>query len=97
MVWIASRSRGGVSITDMSRIPERPICSVRGIGVADSVRQSTLVLSCFSFSFVRDAEALLLVDDQQAEVAEHHVLRQDPVRADQHVDGARRHSRRARP
>ncbi len=51
MVWIASRSRGGVSITDMSRIPERPICSVRGIGVADSVRQSTVVLSCLSFSF----------------------------------------------
>ena len=50
MVWIARRSRGGVSITDMSRMPDSPIWSVRGIGVADSVRQSTLVLSCFSFS-----------------------------------------------
>ena len=35
---------------------------------------------------VRDAEALLLVDDQQAEVAERHVLRQQPMGADDDVD-----------
>ncbi len=33
-VWIAIRSRGGVSITDMSRIPDSDMFSVRGIGVA---------------------------------------------------------------
>ena len=49
-VWIARRSRGGVSMTDMSRMPERPICSVRGMGVAESVRQSTFALRCFSLS-----------------------------------------------
>ena len=35
---------------------------------------------------VRDAEALLLVDDQQAEIPELHVLREQPVRADDDLD-----------
>ena len=35
---------------------------------------------------VADAEPLLLVDDEQAEVAELHVLREQPVRADDDVD-----------
>ena len=35
---------------------------------------------------VRDAEALLLVDDEQPEIAELHVLRQQAVRADDDVD-----------
>ena len=35
---------------------------------------------------VRDAEPLLLVDDEQPEIAELHVLRQQPVRADDDVD-----------
>ena len=34
---------------------------------------------------MRDAETLLLVDDQQAKVAELHVLRQQPMRADDDV------------
>jgi len=50
MVWMARRSLGGVSMTDMSRIPARPIWSVRGMGVADRVRQSTVLLICFNFS-----------------------------------------------
>ena len=33
-----------------------------------------------------DAEALLLVDDHEAEILRDHVARQDPVRADQDVD-----------
>ena len=37
---------------------------------------------------VLDAEALLLVDDQEAEVLEDHLLGEDAVRADHHVDGA---------
>ena len=35
-----------------------------------------------------DAEPLLLVDDQQPEILEPHLLGQDAVRADHHVDGA---------
>ena len=42
---------------------------------------------------VRDAEALLLVDDQQAEVLEAHVARQQAVRADDDVDLALRQRR----
>ena len=38
---------------------------------------------------VRDAEALLLVDDEEAEVLEVHVLREEAVRADDDVDLAR--------
>ena len=49
-VLIAKRSRGGVSITDISRIPSRDIFSVRGIGVAESVSTSTFFFSCLSFS-----------------------------------------------
>ena len=37
---------------------------------------------------VRHAEALLLVDHQQSQVGEGDVLRQDPMRPDQHVDRA---------
>ena len=35
---------------------------------------------------LRDAEALLLVDDHEPEVLRDHVAREDAVRADQHVD-----------
>ena len=35
---------------------------------------------------VRDAESLFLVHDEQAEIAELHVLREQPVRADDDVD-----------
>ena len=37
---------------------------------------------------VPDAEALLLIDDKQAEVFELHILGQQPVRADDDVDFA---------
>ena len=49
-VWIASRSLGGVSITDMSRSPTRDIFRVRGIGVAVIDSTSTLRLISFSRS-----------------------------------------------
>ena len=46
--WVrtASRSAGGVSITDRSRRPVKAICSVRGMGVAVSVNTSTVFLIC---------------------------------------------------
>jgi hypothetical protein len=37
---------------------------------------------------VLDAEPLLLVDDHEAEILEDHLLGEDAVRADHHVDGA---------
>ena len=55
-----------------------------GIGVAESVNTSTCVRICFSRP-VRHAEALLLVNDDEAQVAESDVLRQEPVRADDDV------------
>ena len=51
-------------------MPVRLISSVRGIGVADIVSTSTLVLQLLDALLVLDAEALLLVDDEQAEVLE---------------------------
>ena len=45
------RPSGGVSITEMSRRPASDICSVRGIGVAESESTSTLSLSWRSSSF----------------------------------------------
>ena len=50
LVWIDWRSRGGVSITDMSRMPTSDMLSVRGMGVADSVSTSTFLRSCLIFS-----------------------------------------------
>src|SRR5690349_20546738 len=38
---------------------------------------------------MRDAEALLFVDDDETKILELHVLREDAVRADDHVDLAR--------
>ena len=72
---MASRSFGGVSMTEMSRMPTSDMCSVRGMGVADIDSTSIAFLICFSFSFCADAEALLFVDDQQADVLELDVLR----------------------
>ena len=45
-VWIDRRSRGGVSITDMSRMPASDMFSVRGIGVAVIVSTSTFLRIC---------------------------------------------------
>ncbi len=42
----------------------------------------------FQAFFVRDAEALLLIDDQQAEIVKFHVAREQTVRADDDVDFA---------
>ena len=39
----------------------------------------------FQALFVRDAEALLFVDDQQAEIVKLYVFRKQPVRADDDV------------
>ena len=84
------RSSGGVSIVLSSRMPgERHLERARDrrgghrehVDVRPHLLQPLLV---------RDAEALLLVDDQQAEVREAHIAAEQPVRADHDVDLARR-------
>ena len=59
------------------------------MGVADMVSTSTSVSQLLDGLLVLDAEALLLVDDQQAEVLELDALDQQPVGADDAVDLAR--------
>ena len=49
-VRTASRSTGGVAMTDISRTPVSASCSVRGIGVAVSVSTCTSARSAFSRS-----------------------------------------------
>lgn len=49
-VRIGCRSSGGVRMVDISRMPVKPISSVRGIGVADMARTSTCVRRCFMAS-----------------------------------------------
>ena len=69
-------------------MPVSDISSVRGIGVADIVSTSTAGAQALQVLLVLDAEALLLVDDDQAEVLEPDGLLQQPVRADDDVDDA---------
>ena len=70
--------------------PAKAIWSVRGIGVAVSVSTSTVSLQLLDALLVRDAEAVLLVDHEQAEVLEDDVLLEQRVRADHEVDPAAR-------
>ena len=70
-------------------MPVSDISSVRGIGVADIDRTSTAVRIALQVLLVLDAEALLLVDDDQAEVLEPGGRLQQPVGADEDVDLAR--------
>ncbi len=85
-VLIASRSRGGVSMTDISRIPSSDIFSVRGIGVARKRQNIDFLFQLFQFFLVRDAETLFFIDDDQAQLRQLHIVRQNAVRADQNID-----------
>ena len=89
-VWMGRRSSGGVSMTLMSRTPTSARFSVRGMGVAESVRTSTSVLQLLEALLVGHAEALLLVDHDEPQVPEADVLAEQPVRADDDVHAARR-------
>ena len=68
-VSTGERSRGGVCISVMSRSPASDRCSVRGIGVAVSVSTSVSSLQLLEPLLVLHAEPVLLVDDDQAEIA----------------------------
>ena len=62
------------------------------MGVAESVSTSTSVPQALEPLLVRDAEALLLVDDEQAEVGEGDVPAQDAMGPDEDVDAAVLHA-----
>ncbi len=85
-VRTASRSTGGVAITDISRTPVSASCSVRGMGVAVSVSTCTSSRRAFSRSLCADAEMLLLVDDDKPEILERDVLGEQRMRADHDID-----------
>ena len=74
----ASRSIGGVAMIDISRTPVIASCSVRGIGVADKRQHMHFGAQLLQPLLVADAEMLLLVDDDEAEVLEAHGLAQAP-------------------
>ena len=65
------------------------MCSVRGMGVAVRVSTSTVLLQLFDGLLVGHAEALFLVHHQQAQILEFHILCQQAMGADDHVDFAR--------
>ena len=73
---------------DSSRTPVIASCSVRGIGVADSVSTCTSDAQLLQALLVRDAEMLLLVDDDEAEILEDDRLAEQRVGADDDVDRA---------
>ena len=59
----------------MSRTPDSDICMVRGMGVAESVSTSMTFAQVLQLLFVAHAEALFLVDDDQAQVVRVHIAR----------------------
>ena len=76
---------------ETSRSPWTDSSSVRGIGVAVMTRISASPLRAFSCECqpLGDAEAVLLVDDCEAEIAEDHIGLEQRVRAGNDLDGAR--------
>ena len=69
-VRIGCRSSGGVASVDISRMPVTAISSVRGIGRRTHREDVDVGLQLLERVLVLDAEALLLVDDDEAEVFE---------------------------
>ena len=72
----------------MSRMPSSAMCSVRGIGRGGEGEDVDGGAEGLEPLLVLDAEALLLVDDDQAEILELHVLLHQAMGADEDVDGA---------
>ncbi len=87
-VRTASRSIGGVAIMERSRTPVSASCSVRGIGVAESVSTWTAARSSFSRSLWRTPKCCSSSTTRSAEVLELDRLAEQRVRADRDVDRA---------
>ncbi len=84
-VLMDRRRCGAVAITEKSRRPSSDIASVRGMGVAVSVSTSTSARKRLQSFFLLHAEAMLFIEDDQAEVVELHILLDQLVRADDDV------------
>ena len=87
-VRTASRSTGGVAMIDISRTPDSASCKRardRRRGQREHMHLGAQLLELF---LVRDAEMLLLVDDDQAEILELDGLAEQRMGADDDVDGA---------
>ena len=80
------RLGGGVSMTDMSRTPDSDICSVRGIGVAVSVSTSTCSRRFFRCSLCSTPKRCSSSMTTRPRSLGRDVAREQPVRADEHVD-----------
>ena len=87
-VRTASRSTGGVAISDISRTPDSASCSVRGIGVAVSVSTWTSSRSSFSRSLCCTPKCCSSSTIKQAEIGELDALAEQRMGADDDVDVA---------
>ena len=87
-VRTASRSIGGVAIIERSRTPVSASCSVRGIGVAESVSTWTSARSSFSRSLWLTPKCCSSSTIRSAEVLELDALAEQRMRADDDVDRA---------
>ena len=68
---------------------------MRGIGVAVSTSMSDGLALAGEREALVHAEAMLLVDDREREIAERHLVLEQRVGADQQIDLAERQARRA--
>ena len=87
-VRTASRSTGGVAISDSSRTPVSASCSVRGIGVADSVSTWTSALSSFSRSLCLTPKCCSSSTISRPRSRNSIALAEQRMRADDDVDRA---------
>ena len=85
---IGLRPGGSSSITLTSRSPYRVSASVRGIGVAVITSTSGVHALLHQPQPLQHAEAMLLVDDGEAQLLELDVLLEQRVRADDDVHQA---------
>ena len=74
---------------DMSRSPTSDMCSVRGIGVAESASTSTFLRISFRRSLCATPKRCSSSTISKPEIVKLHVFRKQPVRADHHVHFAR--------
>ena len=91
-VSMACRPSGGVVRFEMSRMPSSAMCSVRGIGVAESVRMSTRARIALRRSFCLTPKRCSSSTITRPRFAIETSLREQPVRAHDDVHRAVRQS-----
>ena len=80
---MGERPAGSWSRTEVSRSPKTVMATVRGMGVAVMTRRCGRLLALAAQGVaLLDAEAVLFVDDDQAQVVELHLVLDQRVRAD---------------